>query len=98
MGIYADPSGEKGLVSADEQGHVDTGTHKIVTIAPLVPVYGGVGGTFPLSQERGHRLMLRFHANDLDTAAFEREPLAITATGLVLKRYESEIRFVRVRP
>jgi hypothetical protein len=91
-------SGEKGLVTTDEQGHVLAGAHKLSAIDPLVPVYGGVGGHFALSPERGHRLLLRFHANDLGTAAFDQEPLTLTAAGLVLNRYDSEIRFIRVRP
>jgi hypothetical protein len=38
------------------------------------------------------------HANDLGAAAFDREPLVLTRCGLVLNRYDSEIRFMRVRP
>jgi hypothetical protein len=91
-------SGEKGLVTTDEQGRVLAGAHKLSAIDPLVPVYGSIGGHFVLSPDRGHRLLLRFHANDLQTAAFEREPLALTPDGLVLNRYDSEIRFIRVRP
>jgi hypothetical protein len=91
-------SGEKGLVTTDDDGKVLAGNHKLSAIEPMVPVYGGVGGRFPLTGERGHRLLLRFHANDLGTAAFDREPLLLTPRGLVLNRYESEIRFIRVRP
>jgi len=91
-------SGEKGLVTSDEQGRVEAGGHKLSAIDPLVPVYGMIGGHFPLASERGHHLLLRFHANDLGRAAFEREPLALTPHGLVLNRYDTEIRFIRVRP
>lgn len=91
-------SGEKGLVTSDEQGRVEAGGHKFSAIDPLVPVYGMIGGHFPLTGDRGHHLLLRFHANDLGRAAFEREPLALTAHGLVLNRYGTEIRFIRVRP
>jgi hypothetical protein len=91
-------SGEKGLVTTDEQGRVLAGVHKLSAIDPMVPVYGTVAGHFPLSQDRGHRLLLRFHANDLATAAFNGEPLSLTERGLVLNRYDSEIRFIRVRP
>jgi len=91
-------SGEKGLVTSDEQGRVEAGGHKLSAIDPLVPVYGMIGGHFPLARERGHHLLLRFHANDLGRAAFEREPLALTPHGLVLNRYDTEIRFIRVRP
>lgn len=91
-------SGEKGLVTTDDEGKVLAGSHRLSAIEPMVPVYGEVGGRFPLSGERGHHLLLRFHANDLGTAAFDREPLLLTPRGLVLNRYESEIRFIRVRP
>jgi hypothetical protein len=91
-------TGEKGLVRTDEQGRLEAGTHKLSAIDPLVPVYGTSGGHFALSQHRDHRLQLRFHANDLGTAAFKLEPLALTRRGLVLKRYDVEIRFIRVGP
>ena len=91
-------SGEKGLVTTNDVGRVLTGGHKLSAIEPMVPVYGDIGGRFALSAERGHRLLLRFHANDLGTAAFDREPLLLGPRGLVLNRYESEIRFIRVRP
>jgi hypothetical protein len=91
-------SGEKGLVTTDEQGRVLAGAHKLSAIDPMAPVYGTVAGHFALSQDRGHRLLLRFHANDLATAAFNGEPLTLTERGLVLNRYDSEIRFMRVRP
>jgi hypothetical protein len=96
--IATDASGEKGRVTTDDEGLVEAGGHKLVAIDPLVPVYGAVAGHFPLSSDRGHRLLLRFHANDLGTASFDREPLAVTPRGLVLNRYDSEIRFIRVRP
>ena len=91
-------SGEKGLVTTDEEGRVLAGGHKLSAIEPMVPVYGEPGGRFPLSSDRGHRLLLRFHANDLGTAAFDDEPLSLTSRGLVLNRYDTEIRFMRVRP
>ena len=91
-------SGENGFVEADTEGRIDAGGRSLSAIEPLVPVYGMAGGRFALSPERGHRLLLRFHANDLATAAFENEPLALTSRGLVLNRYDSAIRFLRVRP
>ena len=91
-------SGEKGLVSTDDDGKVQAGSHKLSAIEPMVPVYGVVGGRFPLSAELGHHLILRFHANDLGTAAFDGEPLKLTPRGLVLNRYDTAIRFIRVRP
>jgi hypothetical protein len=91
-------SGEKGLVKAGDDGRVETGGHKLASVDPLVPVFGTVGGHFPLSADRGHRLLLRFHANDLGRAAFRSEPLAVTPDGLLMTRFDTEIRFVRVRP
>jgi len=96
--IATDIAGQKGRVTTDDEGRVKAGDHKLTAIDPLVPVYGTVAGHFPLGADRGHRLLLRFHANDLNTAAFANEPLALTPGGLVLDRYDSEIRFIRVRP
>ena len=98
-GIGTDASnGQRGMVEADSEGRINSGNHKLSAIEPLVPVYETIGGHFALASGRGHRLLLRFHANDLGKAAFDREPLALTSGGLVLKRYGAEIRFVRVRP
>jgi hypothetical protein len=91
-------SGEKGLVSSDGDGRVETGGHSLSSIDPLVPVYGTIAGHFALSGDRGHHLLLRFHANDLGHAAFNNEALEFTSRGLVLQRYDTEIRFVRFRP
>jgi hypothetical protein len=96
--IATDVVGQRGRVTTDSEGRVDSGGHKLSTIDPLVPVYGTVAGHFLLSPDRGHRLLLRFHANDLGTAAFDREPLVLTPRGLILNRYDSEIRFMRMRP
>jgi hypothetical protein len=97
IGIDA-ATGEQGLVTTDEQGRVQAGGHKLSAIDPLVPVYGGVGGHFPLTPGGGHRLLLRFHANDIGVAPFDAEPLALTEGALVLNRYDRAIRFMRVRP
>ena len=91
-------TGEKGRVTVDSDGRVDSGGHVISILEPMVPVYGTVAGRFPLDPRRGHRLLLRFRANDLGTAAFSNEPLSITPRGLVLNRYDQAIRFIRVRP
>ena len=53
-------TGETGRVTSDEQGRVEAGRRKLSAVDPLVPVYGIVGGHFPLSADRGHRLLLRF--------------------------------------
>lgn len=91
-------TGEKGVVTTDSDGRVDAGGHSLSSVDPLVPVYGNIGGHFTLSPDRGHHLVLRFHANDLGHAAFASEPLQLTDQGLVFSRYDTEIRFVRVRP
>jgi hypothetical protein len=91
-------SGEKGLVTTDSGGTVDSGGRSLSAVDPMVPVYGTIGGHFPLSPDRGHRLLLRFHPNDLGHAAFDGEPLAVASGGLILRRYDAKIRFVRVRP
>lgn len=89
-------SGEKGLVTTDGEGRVETGGHELSAIEPLVPVYGTPVGEIPLSPGRGHHLLLRFRANDLGHAAFDGEKLELTPRGLVLNRYETQIRFLRV--
>ena len=91
-------SGERGLVTAQSDGRVDSGDHRLAAVDPLVPVYGMVGGHFPLSADRGHRLLLRFHANDLGRGAFNGEALAVSTDELLLTRFDTQIRFVRVRP
>jgi hypothetical protein len=91
-------TGAKGLVTTDDDGKVQSGGHRLASIDPMVPVYGTIAGHFAFNPDTGHHLLLRFHANDLGHAAFDREPLEITSRGLVLERYETEIRFVRVRP
>jgi len=89
---------EKGLVRADSDGRVDSGGRVLTSIDPLVPVYGTPAGHFLLSPERGHRLLLQFHANDLGKAAFHGEPLELKEGALIMARYDSEIRFLRARP
>lgn len=83
-------------ISADDSGRVDlAGRPPVAAIAPLMPVYGPTGEIFPLSPDRGHRLLFRFHANDLGKAAFAREPLVLNGSGLMMTRYGAEIRFIR---
>jgi hypothetical protein len=86
-------------VSADEGGRVDlAGAPPVALLAPLMPVYGPTGEIFHLSLDRGHRLLFRFHPNDLGKAAFHAQPLTLKGGALVLLRYDAEIRFIRVRP
>jgi len=52
----------------------------------------------PISADRGHRLSLRFRPNDLGHAAFRDEPLKLDGAGLVMERYDTQIRFLRDAP
>jgi hypothetical protein len=85
----------QGLVTTNSDGRVDSGGRVLTAIQPLVPVYGTPAGRFALSAERGHRLLLRFHANDIGKAAFRAEPLKRDGGDLLLERYGRVIRFVR---
>jgi len=88
----------QGLVTTDSDGRVDSGGKVLTALEPLVPVYGIPAGQFTLDPERGHRLLLRFHGNDLGTAAFRAERLALDDGDLTLDRYDTVIRFVRQTP
>jgi hypothetical protein len=70
----------------------------VTTVMPIVPMFDIAGEALNLSPATGHALSLRFEPNDLGHVAFDGQPLAVTARGLVLNRYDREIRFVRVRP
>jgi len=97
--IAADAQKNGFEVTADDSGHVDlSGKPAIVAVAPEMPVYGPTGDIFALSADRGHRLLFRFHRNDLGKARFDKEPLQLNDSGLLLERYDTRIRFVKVRP
>ena len=86
-------------IEAGEDGRVDLqGKPQVLAIAPLVPVYGPTKDSFRIDPDHGHRLLFRFHKNDLGKAAFKDEPLAVGAEGLLMNRYDTQIRFIRVRP
>jgi hypothetical protein len=97
--IAADETRHGYEISADENGRVDlSGKPALVAIAPQMPVYGPTGDVFPLSADRGHKLLFRFHRNDLGKARFDKQPLQRNGSDLLLKRYDAVIRFQRVRP
>jgi hypothetical protein len=97
--IAADVAKRGFEISADDSGHVDlTGKPSIVALAPEVPVYGPTGDIFPLSADRGHRLLFRFHANDLGKVRFDKELLKKDGADLLMERYDTSFRFVKVRP
>ena len=86
-------------IRADETGRVDlAGKPPIASLAPEMPVYGPTGDIFPLSADRGHKLLFRFHRNDLGKARFDKQPLKLDGSGLVMERYNATIRFLRSRP
>lgn len=86
-------------VSADDSGRVELGgAPAVAAIAPMMPVFGSTGDIFPLSQDRGHRLLFRFHRNDLGQAIFKDERLVRDGPNLVLLRYDAKVRFMRARP
>jgi hypothetical protein len=86
-------------VTADETGLVDLADRPPVrSIAPEVPVFGPTGDVFQLSSARGHRLLFRFHPNDLGHVGFDGEVLKRNGKDLLLRRYDTVFRFVKVRP
>lgn len=92
--------GEKTLLKTepDDLGRVDVGQRKVLAIQPLIPVYEEFGPPLKLAPGRGHRVTVRFKRNDLGKARFKGEPLAIEGGDLLLRRYDTTIRFRRVGP
>src|SRR3982751_363415 len=85
--------------SADDSGRGDlTGKPVVVALAPEMPVYGPTGDIFPMSADRGHRLLFRFHANDLGKVRFDKELFKKDGADLLMERYDTSFRFVKVRP
>ena len=79
-------------MEAGEDGRVPLEGMVATAIRPLVPIYGIAGRDVPLTRG-GHRLLVRFHANDLGKALFDKEPLAIEDGSLLMRRYDAVIRF-----
>jgi hypothetical protein len=97
--IAKSDSSEGFEISAGDSGRVDlAGKPTVCAIAPKMPVYGSTGDVFPISADRGHHLLFRFHRNDLGGARFDREPLERAASELLLRRYDTTFRFAKVRP
>ena len=75
----------KGLVTASSSdGRVEFGGRLLTSIEPLVPVYATSRRRGRLSPERGHRLLFRFHPNDLGRAVFKGQLL--TSNGSAAAR------------
>lgn len=86
-------------IEAGEDGRVDLqGKPPVLAVAPLMPGYGPTEDSFRIDQGRGHRLLFRFHKNDLGKAAFKGEPLEVRPEELLMNHYDTQIRFMRVRP
>jgi hypothetical protein len=97
--IAADAKKNGFEVTADDSGKVDlSGKPPVVAIAPEMPVFGPTGDIFPLTADRGHRLLFRFHRNDLGRARFDKQALERSGPDLLLDRYDTVFRFVKVRP
>ena len=83
----------------DSDGRLEAADGATITaIAPLIPGLGLTASKFQLSRDRGHRLLLRFHANDFGQARFDHESLPIDGGDLLLNRYDTTIRFQRDKP
>ena len=100
--LYALAAGESKQafeVEADDSGRVDvSGNPPIATVAPEMPVFGPTGDVFKLAPDRGHKLLFRFHRNDLGKARFNAEALQRKGGDLLLQRYDTVFRFVKIRP
>ena len=97
--LAADQSKQAFEIEADESGKVDlSGKPEVAMIAPEMPVFGPTGDVFNLASDRGHKLLFRFHRNDLGKARFDHQPLEQKAGALLLERYDTLFRFVKVRP
>jgi hypothetical protein len=86
------------LAQADERGSVHLDKCAVTTVLPLVPMFRVAGAPLKLSPATGHRLSLRFRPNDLGHIAFRGEALKLDGSGLVMERYDAQIRFVRAQP
>lgn len=79
-------------MQAGEDGRVPVDGMVATAVQPVVPVYRIAGRAIPLARG-GHRLLIRFHPNDLGQASFDKEPLAIEDGNLLMRRYEAVITF-----
>lgn len=89
---YADTP-EPVFVEADEGGRLPVPSGKTVaSLVPDLPVF-----PIPLApyavKPGGRRIVFRFEPNDIGTADFAAEPLAVEGAALILKRYDRSIRF-----
>ena len=95
---FADSPKVLHLAQADEKGIVHLENCAVATLIPIVPMFGVAGAPLKLSPTTGHRLSLRFRPNELGHVAFRNEPLKLDGAGLVMERYDTQIRFLRDAP
>jgi len=95
---FADSPKVLHLAQADETGTVHLENCAVATLIPIVPMFGVAGAPLTLSPSTGHKLSLRFRPNDLGHVAFRDVPLKLDGTGLVMERYDTQIRFLRDAP
>jgi hypothetical protein len=84
-------------MEAGEDGRVPLEGMVATAVRPVVPVYGIAGHEIPLAPG-GHRLLVRFHPNEIGKALFDKEPLAIEDGNLLMRRYDAVITFRPTRP
>lgn len=89
---------EPALIVADEEGRVDLRGRVVTSVQPLMPMSETAGQPVSVSADRGHRLLFRFNANDFGRAAFRSQPLTRSGGDLLLERYDTTFRFMKVRP
>ncbi|HEV2567189.1 hypothetical protein [Sphingomonas sp.] len=89
---YADAA-EPVFIEADESGRLPVPAGKtVVSLVPDLPVFPIPLAPHPV-KPGGRRIVFRFEANDIGTAGFAGEPLAIEGGTLVMRRYDRVIRF-----
>jgi hypothetical protein len=89
--------GRREEIRDDGDGHMPVDARTVITIQPVVPIYGDVTAAIPLSAERGHKLTLRFMPNDIGKVRFDSEQLKREGDKLVLYRYDAKIVFKPVQ-
>jgi hypothetical protein len=89
--------GRREEVRDDGNGHMPVEAMP-ASIQVIVPIFRDLSPPIQLSPDRGHKLTLRFVANDLNKARFDAEPLAREGDKLLLYRYDAKIVFKPLQP
>jgi hypothetical protein len=88
--IYG-PNEEQGMAEVAADGHLPLPDKRMPTaIVPEIPVYPIMSKPIPLTAG-GHRLVLRFQANDIGKADFRAQRLGIEGGVLVMPRRDLEL-------